>query len=94
MAAAGREDDRYAPHSRSIGRTTPSGPDTIRAFYPGRAADPVWEIRPLRGVTLTGANCVLAFDRPQAGLEDLQAALVPSAVEGTTAGNFLVAVGA
>ena len=64
----------------------------IRAFYPDKAADPVWEIRPLRSVTLTGANFVLVFDRHQAVLESLQEALVPTAVEGTTDGNFLTTV--
>ena len=61
----------------------------IRAFYPGKAADPVWEIKPLRSVTLVGSNFVLVFDRHQAVLEDLQEALVPAAVEGTDDANFL-----
>ncbi|MEE8360818.1 MAG: hypothetical protein V3R71_01620 [Gemmatimonadales bacterium] len=64
----------------------------IRVFYPGKAADPLWEIKPLRSVTLTGGNFVITFDRHQAVLEELQEAYLPAAVDGTDDANFLTEV--
>lgn len=64
----------------------------IKAFFPGKAADSTWEIKPLRSVTLTGANFVLVFNREQAVLESLQEALNPGRVEGTADDSFLTEV--
>lgn len=64
----------------------------IRAFFPGKAGDPIWEIKPLRSVALTGGNFVLVFDRHQAVLEELQEAYVPAVVEGTDNANFLTEI--
>ncbi len=63
-----------------------------RVYYPGKAASPEWEIRPLTSVTQSGTDWVITFPRHFAVTEARQEALVPALVNGTDDDGFLTTV--
>lgn len=66
----------------------------IRLYYPGKLAEPRFEIRPLLTVVIASGTATITFRRELAVLEGLQEGLTNTAraVDGLTDANFLTTV--
>lgn len=67
-------------------------PCDLAVYYPGEDADDAWEVRPLRSVSIAGGVATIVMWRQQLVLPELLEALVPEAVDGDDAANFLTTV--
>lgn len=63
----------------------------VRIFYPGKSADPAFEIRPIN-VSIAGLVATITFRRELAVIESLQEAMEPEEVQGDVDASFLSAV--
>jgi hypothetical protein len=65
--------------------------EEIAVVFPGEDATsaPLWEVRPLRSVSITAGVATIVFYRQQVPLPELWEALVPTAIDGDVDANFL-----
>jgi hypothetical protein len=86
--------DGFAETVRIALATTLTDPTDIKAFYPGKSGEDVWEIRPAKSKTISGGTLVMKFWIWQIVDENLMEALVDAdgslgAVDIDTVTNFL-----
>lgn len=63
----------------------------IMVFYPGKDADPTWQIRPIT-ISISGDTATITFKREQCVREALQEQYNSEPVDGADDANFLTAV--
>lgn len=75
--------------------TTVTEPCEIALVFPGETASTagVWEVRPLRSVTITAGVATIVAWRVQLPLPELWEALVPEAIDADVDANFLTTAG-
>lgn len=81
--------DDYFETATVTVNTTVTDVCEIAVYYPGESGRDAWEVRPLRSVTITAGVATIVMWRHQLVLPDLMEALVPEAVDGDNAANFL-----
>jgi hypothetical protein len=84
--------DGYDEYAEIILPTTATDINEIRAYFAGEDGDDVWEIRPLRKVTITGGNVIIDIDRHLLVDPDLWEAIDSSGVDGDVDANFVASV--
>lgn len=91
------DSDGYEETATVTAATTVTDVNQIALFYraadtpDGTAADPDWEIRPIR-VSISGGTATIRFRRELAVIASLLTPLEPEAVDGTNDANFLTHV--
>lgn len=84
--------DGYDEIARLTLPTTVTDPNEIRCYFPDMGSSDLWEIRPLRNVTITGGIVIIDVDRHLLVVPDLWEALDAAAIDGDNDANFLEAV--
>jgi len=75
--------------------TTLTDTDEIKVYFPDESGDPAWEIRPLKSVTISGANVVITADSWLFLDPDVMNAIPTGekiSINGSTAGNYVGSV--
>lgn len=85
--------DGYEETMRIIVPTTVTDTNEIRVFFPSHSADELWEIRPLRSVSISGGNVTVLIDRHLLVDPDLWEAINAEAVDGDVDANFVSSLG-
>ncbi len=83
--------DSYNETATVTRAVTFTDPCEVAIFYPGKAGDEVWEIRPIE-VSIAAGIATITFRRELAVLEDLMEQFDPSGLEGEDDANFLTTV--
>lgn len=83
--------DTYFETATILAATTVTDPEEIKIFYPGKAGDTTYEIRPIT-VTIAGGIATITCRRELLVNLDLQESLDANAVDGLIDANFLSTV--
>lgn len=81
--------DGYDEIGTVAAATTVTDTNEVRLYFPGHGGEDIWEIRPLRTVTIAGGVVTVTFDKHLAVDPDLWEALAPNAVNGDVNANFV-----
>lgn len=84
--------DGYKETGTILVNTTVTEPCELRVYYPGKNGADIWEIRPITVVSIAAGVATITFRRELTVKESLQEPMVPTAVDGTSDGNFLATV--
>ena len=83
--------DLYFETATTTSPVTFTDPCQVAVYYPGKAGEAAWEIRPV-AVSIAGGVATITFRREQAVLEALMEGLMPQALDGLDNANFLTTV--
>lgn len=84
--------DGYDETATVTAATTATDTSEIRVYFPGHGEDDLWEIRPLRSVSISGGIATILMDRHLLVDPDLWEAIDAAAVDGDVDANFVTQV--